>query len=113
MIAIYEVVEVGDSLKEVKMKIAEMPQTWLSSYDYPDDISFSTPLQIGATNWILHLHAEDDKITCVKIHSEDSINFHPQEAPPNKGKCHFSWQDKQWTAGKLVNGWSEPINGDQ
>lgn len=100
LIAIYEVAESGDSLNEVKSKIANMPQTWLSRYDDPDDISFSTPLQFGATNWILHIHAEDDIITCVKIHSEDSINYHPQEAPPDKGNyCHYRWQDNQWIAG--------------
>ncbi|WP_298859104.1 hypothetical protein [uncultured Gimesia sp.] len=113
LISIYEVAEVGDSLNDLKTKVAKMPQTWISSYYLPDDISISAPLQFGATNWILHIHAENDKITCIKIHSEDSINYHPQEAPPDKGNCHYRWQDKQWTAGRTINGWSKPINGSQ
>lgn len=96
LIAIYEVVDLGDSLNEVKKKITEMPQTWISSSSYPDAVILSTPLKIGATNWILRIQAENDIITCVKIHIEDSINYHPKGAPPDKGKCHYRWKDHKW-----------------
>lgn len=88
--------EVGDSLAELKTKLAKMPQTWISASYSPDDVVFEAPFMFGALNWIVRIHAEDDIITCVKIHTADSINIHPQTAPPDKGKCHFRWKDRKW-----------------
>lgn len=91
LIAIYEVVELGNSLSELKEKVGKMPQTWISAFDYQEEIIFSAPFKVGSEAWVLRIQAEKDKITCVKIHTEDSINDHPQLAPPDKGKYHHRW----------------------
>lgn len=96
LLAIYEVAEVGDSLTELKERVAEMPQSWITASYSQDDLIFSAPFQVGATEWLLRIHAEKDQITCVKIHTADSINYHPQTAPPDKGKCHYRWKDNEW-----------------
>lgn len=88
LIAIYEVAEVGNSLSQLKEKAAQMPQSWISASHYQDEIIFSAPFKFGSTAWLLRIQSEKDKITCVKIHTEDSINYHPQTAPPDKGKCN-------------------------
>ena len=96
LIAIYEVAEVGDSLTELKEKVAEMPQSWITASYSQDDLIFSAPFKVGATEWMLRIHAENNQITCVKIHTMDSINIHPKTAPPDKGKCHYRWKDRKW-----------------
>lgn len=91
LIAIYEVAELGDSLNEVKTKVAKMPQTWLSRSSHPDSVYFSAPLKFGATNWMLNIRAKDDVITCIRIHTADSFKYHPSGAPPDKGNCPDHW----------------------
>ncbi|MFK7777738.1 MAG: hypothetical protein QM501_06400 [Gimesia sp.] len=91
LIAIYEVAEVGNSLSLLKEKVTKMPQTWISAFDYQEESIFLAPFKVGSTAWVLRIQAEKDKITCVKIHTEDSINYHPQTAPPDKGNCHHRW----------------------
>ncbi len=88
LIAIYEVAKVGDSLSTLKEKVANMPQTWISASYTQNEMIFSAPLKVGSTNWLLRIQAETDKITCVRIHTADSIRYHPPTAPPDKGKCH-------------------------
>tara|TARA_R110002096_G_scaffold315485_1_gene509766 strand:+ start:1641 stop:2126 length:486 start_codon:yes stop_codon:yes gene_type:complete len=87
LLAIYEVAEVGGSLSELDEKVDRLPQSWITTYSSQDTRIFSAPLQFGASEWILRIKAEDGLITCVRIHTSDSIRFHPQAAPPDKGSC--------------------------
>ena len=87
LLAIYEVAEVGGSLHELDEKVATLPQSWITASPSQDSRTFSAPLQFGASEWILRIKAEDGLITCVRIHTSDSIRYHPQSAPPDKGSC--------------------------
>ncbi|WP_197996357.1 hypothetical protein [Gimesia panareensis] len=91
LLAIYEVAEVGGSLRELDEKVATLPQSWISASASQDSRIFSAPLQFGASEWILRIKAEAGLITCVRIHTADSIRFHPEAAPPDKGECSFEW----------------------
>lgn len=87
LLAIYDVAEVGGSLRELDEKIATLPQSWISAHASQDSRIYTAPLQFGASEWILRIKAEDDLITCVRIHTSDSIRYHPKAAPPDKGNC--------------------------
>lgn len=87
LLAIYEVAEVGGSLHDLDEKVATLPQSWITASPSQDSRVFSAPLQFGASEWILRIKAEDGLITCVRIHTSDSIRYHPQSAPPDKGSC--------------------------
>lgn len=87
LLAIYEVAEVGGSLHELDEKVATLPQTWITASSHEDSRIFSAPLQFGASEWILSIKAEEGLITCVRIHTSDSIRYHPEAAPPDKGEC--------------------------
>ncbi|EDL59053.1 hypothetical protein [Gimesia maris] len=87
LLAIYEVAEVGGSLHDLDEKVATLPQSWITASPSQDSRIFSAPLQFGASEWILRIKAEDGLITCVRIHTSDSIRYHPQAAPPDKGSC--------------------------
>ncbi|QDT25084.1 hypothetical protein Enr10x_03780 [Gimesia panareensis] len=91
LLAIYEVAEVGGTLHELDEKVASLPQTWITASSHEDSRIFSAPLQFGASEWILSIKAEEGLITCVRIHTADSIRFHPEAAPPDKGECSFEW----------------------
>lgn len=87
LLAIYEVAEVGGSLRELDEQVATLPQSWITAAASQDSRIFSAPLQFGASEWILRIKAEEGLITCVRIHTADSIRFHPEAAPPDKGEC--------------------------
>lgn len=89
LLAIYEVAEVGGSLRELDEQVAKLPQTWIMASSHGDLRIFSTPLQFGASEWYLRIEAEEGLITCVRIHTADSIRYHPEAAPPDKGECSF------------------------
>lgn len=44
-----------------------------------------TPLEFGASNWILIIDFYDNKITSLRIRTEDSVLNKPHDAPPDKG----------------------------
>lgn len=43
-----------------------------------------SPLVFGAGNWVIRLKIERDAVTAVRYHSEDSVNDHPPDAPPDR-----------------------------
>ncbi len=96
LIDIYHVAEVGEPFSEFEAKVATLPQTWIYRYSYPDSDSYSAPLQFGAKNWVLRIYTKDKKIACVKFHTDDSINDHPANAPPDKGEWNYRWEDGTW-----------------
>jgi len=41
----------------------------------------STPLEFGATNWLLVIDFKNDKVASLKVRTSDSMNIKPDSAP--------------------------------
>jgi len=98
LVNIDHVAEVDAPLSELEAKVVTLPQTWISGGFTSDSAHFSAPLQFGAKNWVLRIYAKDQKIACVKICTDDSVNEHPASAPPDKGEWNYRWEDGAWVA---------------
>ena len=47
-------------------------------------LSVSTPLEFGAQNWVLLIEFKGEHVSAVRVRTEDSVDHHPPEAPPDK-----------------------------
>lgn len=43
-----------------------------------------TPIQFGATNWILYVEMIDSKMVALQVRTADSRSIHPNGAPPDQ-----------------------------
>ena len=49
-----------------------------------DNLLIRTPLQWGAANWVMWVTFSDNKITSIRIRTQDSMNEKPRGAPDDK-----------------------------
>lgn len=63
-----------DSKLPFDFKLSKLSDQWI----------ISTPLEIGATGWVLHLRFRDEGMTSAFIRVQDG-NYRPRDAPPDKG----------------------------
>jgi len=52
--------------------------------DSPNEWLVETPIEFGATNWVLYLDFNDSTIVEVRVRTADNENAHPREAPADK-----------------------------
>jgi hypothetical protein len=49
--------------------------------------SLTTPLRLGAKNWIALIEVADARVQYVRFRTEDSLTEHPVDAPADQGPC--------------------------
>jgi hypothetical protein len=42
------------------------------------------PYEFGAQNWVLLIEFENDRVSALRVRTEDSLKYHPAEAPGDK-----------------------------
>lgn len=60
-----------------------LEREWNSEYvwTFKELATVSTPLTLGARNWIIYLEFEADKLVSIQVRTPDSSERHPQGAP--------------------------------
>src|SRR5688572_25075449 len=63
----------------------------------------SAPLEFGAQNWVLLIEFENERVSALRVRTEDSFKDHPDEAPPDKErvKAGEGWFSKERYRAKI------------
>ncbi len=83
----YESLRLGMTVVEVSEVIAhqEWPDGWCNRtyLNESGTIILSTPFELGAKNWILHLMFREKKLAAFVVRTMDSESEHPPDSPPD------------------------------
>jgi hypothetical protein len=52
--------------------------------DSPNEWNLETPMEFGATNWVLYLEMRGSRVSALRVRTADSRAIHPKGAPPDK-----------------------------
>lgn len=52
--------------------------------DSSKDWEVETPIEFGATNWVLYMEISDSRVVALRVRTADSAKDHPVGAPPDK-----------------------------
>ena len=47
------------------------------------ELRLRTPVEMGASNWLTILTFEDGYLTAIKVRTENSLFYRPEDAPPD------------------------------
>ena len=54
---------------------------------YERDVVAATPLEFGATNWVVWIVVREGKVAGVRFRTEDSLDFRPPASPVDRGEA--------------------------
>jgi hypothetical protein len=80
-----ELSERQTSKEEVRQLLSEPRFRGLTlAEDSPNEWGIETPMEFGATNWVLYLEMSDSRVIGLRLRTSDSQAIHPKGAPPDK-----------------------------
>jgi hypothetical protein len=85
VLGLFESVEPGMARQQVRnaMDVGKYPDLRFRQED-AEGWSASAPHEFGATNWILRIDFQDERVSAVRIRTADGDFDHPAKAPPDK-----------------------------
>jgi hypothetical protein len=100
---LFNSIALGDSTDRTvaiaEMAIANHPDWRLS--EYPETLCVETPLELGATNWIICIALHNDCVAAIGIRTSDSVRIRPDAAPEDRvsATARERWQEEfLWTS---------------
>lgn len=85
LVKIMTQLNIGDSRLNVELLVGALQDTHIRLVkEARDEWIIKTPLEYGASNWILVVNFVGDKISLLRVRTEDSIANRPYDAPPDK-----------------------------
>jgi hypothetical protein len=88
LVSFAEAVEIGDSGPAARRQ-CELKTLLKCPGAYGDDVVAITPLEFGATNWMVWIVVNEGKVTSVRFRTEDSmdLDFKPRGSPADRGEA--------------------------
>lgn len=86
LVTIMENIKLGDSGARVEEIFNHHKTDTLQLKKLENEWLITMPYEFGATDWILWLGFENNKVTSLKIRLSDSKDMKPKESPPDKIK---------------------------
>jgi hypothetical protein len=82
---LYESLQPGMGRRQVRAAIdsGRFPHLRFHTDDDYRWVAFA-PLEFGAKNWVLLIEFEGERVSGLRVRTEDSLQYHPAEAPRNK-----------------------------
>jgi len=85
IISLMNKLQVGDTAEDVESAVRLHRAARLQLVKNSRDAwTVTTPLEFGATNWLLYIDFRNQRVVRLRIRTEDSIDFKPPEAPADK-----------------------------
>lgn len=84
----FAMVSLGESRRDVTSKVqgADFKRLDLPDRGAQNEWLITTPGEWGATNWLMWIQFCGDKVAWTGIRLADGKQFHPADAPPDKGQ---------------------------
>jgi hypothetical protein len=83
--ALYDAIHPGMNRAEAERETTSGRYPHLTFFNDTDQgWVVTTPYEFGATNWMLLIDVEEDRVTKMRIRTDDGIDDHPVQAPPDK-----------------------------
>jgi hypothetical protein len=86
LLALAESVKIGDPALAARRQ-CELRSLLKCRSAYEDDIVADTPLEFGATNWVVWLVVKQGQVTAVRFRTADSLKFKPPGSPADRGEA--------------------------
>jgi len=88
IVQMFNALAIGDTRQTVESKFKRINSKYLGLPRTQDEKEWliTTPGEWGATNWLIWVEFCGDRVASVGTRLADGKEFHPSEAPPDKGK---------------------------
>jgi hypothetical protein len=87
LLSFAESVKIGDPVSAA-MRQCESKRLLKCRGPYEDDnLIADTPLEFGATNWIVWIVVREGKVAAVRFRTPDSLKFKPPGSPVDRGEA--------------------------
>ena len=85
LVSFGEGVKIGDPARAA-MRQCELKSLLKCRGPYEGDVVAATPLEFGATNWVVWIVVKEGKVTGVRFRTADSLKFKPPGSPADRGE---------------------------
>ena len=87
LLAFAESVKIGDPLRAARRQ-CELRRLLKCRGSRDDaDVVAATPLEFGATNWLVWIVVKEGQVTAVRFRTADSLKFKPPGSPADRGEA--------------------------